>query len=80
MSDNANAMNGALAEFAYEHGIISVKEYLFADDTCRKRNLSVRQLKWRRAINNKVLLATRVKRNIVPVAWDTPKPPVLSWR
>ena len=80
ISDNCNAMNGVLAEFAYEHGMISRKKYLFIDDTCRKRKLSVRQLQWRRAINNKVYLATRVKRHVVPVTWGKPKPATLGWQ
>lgn len=51
---SANA-NEAVIEYANEKGFLFDKEYSFLLDTMRKRSLSVKQLEWKKRINNRII-------------------------
>ena len=50
-----NPLNADVVEYALENGFISQRERDFYIDTWRKRNLSEKQMAWRRSINQKIL-------------------------
>ena len=62
LDDSEKAMNAETIEYAYEQGWISVREMEFSSDTLHKRNLSFKQARWRRAINERVLSFADLRR------------------
>ena len=59
-SDREKSLGPDATAFFYQRGVLSEWEYVFQQDTMRKRDLSNKQLETRRKINHKVLASIRV--------------------
>jgi hypothetical protein len=55
--DISKSLNEDALVFFYERGVFSDKEYSFLQSTMRKRELSVRQARWRKILNQRVIEA-----------------------
>jgi len=61
-NDGANA-NDDVIEYAYKNGyLFGIKEYNFLKSTKNKRNLSAKQVEWKKKINRRILNHTVVRK------------------
>lgn len=59
--DNEKSVNAETLEFALQKKWISGVDYKFYMDILRKRNLSIKQLDWKKSINHKI--SSRIKKS-----------------
>jgi len=57
--DRSKSLNAEVLQFVHDKRWISDWDYRFSINTMRKRNLSIKQLQWRKKINSKVLFKMR---------------------
>lgn len=57
--NNQKSLNSETIQYAYEKGWIDNWEYNFSINTMRKRNLSIKQIHFRKKINEKMLFYLR---------------------